>query len=58
VSFGKTNGTGLGLAIVSKIVHDHRGNVSIEKTSDAGTTFLVKFPRTANVEGVRPALVS
>ena len=58
VSFGKTNGTGLGLAIVSKIVHDHRGTVSIEKTSDAGTTFLVKFPRTANVEGVRPALVS
>ena len=58
VSFGKTNGTGLGLAIVSKIVHDHRGTVSIEKTSDAGTTFLVKFPRTASVEGVRPALVS
>jgi signal transduction histidine kinase len=58
VSFGKTNGTGLGLAIVSKIVHDHRGTVSIEKTSDAGTTFLVKFPRTANVEGARPALVS
>ena len=58
VSFGKTNGTGLGLAIVSKIVHDHRGTVSIEKTSEAGTTFLVKFPRTANVEGVRPALVS
>src|SRR5580692_2014137 len=58
VSFGKTNGTGLGLAIVSKIVHDHRGAVSVEKTSDAGTTFLVKFPRTANVEGVRPALVS
>jgi signal transduction histidine kinase len=58
VSFGKTNGTGLGLAIVSKIVHDHRGAVSVEKTSDAGTTFLVKFPRVANVEGVRPALVS
>jgi signal transduction histidine kinase len=58
VSFGKNNGTGLGLAIVSKIVHDHRGAVSIEKTSDAGTTFLVRFPRAANVEGVRPALVS
>jgi signal transduction histidine kinase len=58
VSFGKTNGTGLGLAIVSKIVHDHRGAVSVEKTSDAGTTFLVKFPRVSNVEGVKPALVS
>ncbi|MGA8037518.1 MAG: ATP-binding protein [Candidatus Acidiferrales bacterium] len=59
VSFGKTNGTGLGLAIVSKIVHDHRGTVTIESTSAAGTTFRVRFPRTANAEGLQPqALVS
>jgi signal transduction histidine kinase len=59
ISYGKTNGTGLGLAIVSKIVHDHRGTVGIEQTSERGTTFLVKFPRTANVEGLRTqALVS
>jgi len=45
VSFGKPNGTGLGLAIVSKIVHDHGGSVSVEKTSDEGTVFLVRFPR-------------
>jgi signal transduction histidine kinase len=44
VSFGKPNGTGLGLAIVSKIVHDHGGSVSIESTSDSGTTVLVRLP--------------
>lgn len=44
VSFGKPNGTGLGLAIVSKIVHDHAGSVSIERTSDSGTTVLVRLP--------------
>jgi signal transduction histidine kinase len=47
VSFGKPNGTGLGLAIVSKIVHDHSGDVSIERTSDAGTTVLVRLPSVA-----------
>src|SRR5215470_3726639 len=44
VSFGKPNGTGLGLAIVSKIVQDHAGSVSIEQTSEAGTTVLVRLP--------------
>ena len=44
VSFGKPNGTGLGLAIVSKIVQDHFGNVSIEQTSDSGSTVLVRLP--------------
>lgn len=44
VSFGKPNGTGLGLAIVSKIVHDHAGSVSIESTSELGTTILVRLP--------------
>ena len=44
VSFGKPNGTGLGLAIVSKIVQDHSGSVTIEHTSEAGTTVLVRLP--------------
>jgi signal transduction histidine kinase len=44
VSYGKPNGTGLGLAIVSKIVHDHAGSVSIERTSEQGTTILVRLP--------------
>jgi len=45
VSSGKPNGTGLGLAIVSKIVHDHGGEVSVERTSSSGTVFLVHLPR-------------
>jgi signal transduction histidine kinase len=44
VSFGKPNGTGLGLAIVSKIVQDHAGSVLVEKTSELGTTILVRLP--------------
>ena len=46
VSSGKPNGTGLGLAIVGKIVQDHGGSVSIERTSGSGTVVLVKLPRT------------
>jgi len=46
VSSGKSNGTGLGLAIVSKIIHDHGGAVSVARTSELGTTFLIKLPRT------------
>ena len=45
VSSGKPNGTGLGLAIVSKIVHDHGGEVRVEKTSETGTVILVHLPR-------------
>ena len=45
VSAGKPNGTGLGLSIVSKIIADHGGTVSVESTSERGTTFLVKMPR-------------
>jgi len=46
VSSGKSNGTGLGLALVSKVVHDHGGVVSVERTSESGTVFLIKIPRT------------
>jgi signal transduction histidine kinase len=52
VSLGKPNGTGLGLAIVSKIVQDHGGSVNVERTSESGTTFLVRLPRAARVESV------
>ncbi len=45
VSSGKPNGTGLGLAIVSKIVHDHGGQVSVERTTDTGTVILVRLPK-------------
>ena len=44
VSSGKENGTGLGLTVVQKIVQDHGGDVTVEKTSDQGTVFKVALP--------------
>jgi C4-dicarboxylate-specific signal transduction histidine kinase len=45
----------MGLAIVSKIIHDHMGSVVVERTSEAGTTFLVRFSR--SVRSVNPGPV-
>jgi len=45
VSSGKSNGTGLGLAIVSKVIHDHGGVVRVARTSETGTVFLIRLPR-------------
>jgi signal transduction histidine kinase len=58
VSSGKPNGTGLGLAIVSKIVQDHSGTVSIEATSEAGTTVLVRLPCSISQCAPHPAASS
>lgn len=44
VSFGKENGTGLGLTVVQKIVHDHGGQVLLERTPDARTIFRITLP--------------
>jgi signal transduction histidine kinase len=44
VSYGKENGTGLGLTVVQKIVQDHGGDVTVEKTSGEGTVFKVVLP--------------
>ncbi len=54
VSEGKENGTGLGLTVVHKIVQDHGGDVTVEKTSDAGTVFRLWLPLpTSAVEGAQ-----
>ena len=50
VSYGKENGTGLGLTVVQKIVQDHGGDVSVEKTSVAGTVFRLMLPLAASSE--------
>lgn len=44
VSYGKENGTGLGLAVVQKMVEDHGGAVSVERTGSAGTVFRLTLP--------------
>jgi signal transduction histidine kinase len=59
VSSGKPNGTGLGLAIVNKIIHDHEGSIRVEKTSSAGTIFLIRLPRVSRaVDLSAPRVVS
>lgn len=44
VSFGKENGTGLGLAVVQKIVQDHGGEVSVQRTAEGMTVFRMFLP--------------
>ena len=48
VSHGKENGTGLGLTVVQKIVQDHGGDVTVEKTSAEGTVFRLLLPLAAS----------
>jgi len=40
----REDGTGLGLAIVKRILRDHRGDIVVESTGPAGTTFRFWFP--------------
>ena len=50
VSYGKENGTGMGLTVVQKILQDHGGDVSVERSSKAGTTFRLTLPLDHSVE--------
>jgi signal transduction histidine kinase len=44
VTSGKEKGIGLGLTVVQKIMQNHGGEVFIESTGSAGTTFRLVFP--------------
>lgn len=44
-------GTGLGLAICSRIVTEHGGDITVESTPGAGTTFTVRLPVAGAEEG-------
>jgi signal transduction histidine kinase len=50
VSYGKENGTGLGLAVVQKIVQDHGGEISVERTAQATTVFRLVLPARSGAE--------
>ena len=52
VSHGKENGTGMGLTVVQKILQDHGGDIAVESTSPAGTTFTVRLPLNGSPENV------
>ncbi|CTQ50024.1 sensor histidine kinase [Jannaschia donghaensis] len=41
----RKGGTGLGLAIASELVRGHGGTLTLEKTGDDGTTFLIELPQ-------------
>jgi signal transduction histidine kinase len=40
-------GNGIGLSLTEKIIHLHKGSVSIESTVGVGTTFTIRLPRSA-----------
>jgi signal transduction histidine kinase len=52
ISCGKENGTGLGLTVVQKIVQDHGGDVTLEKTSEQGSVFRLVLPLFASSSAV------
>lgn len=41
-----SKGTGLGLSVVYGIINLHKGNIEVEETSSAGTTFKITLPIT------------
>jgi len=44
----KRTGVGLGLAIVRKIIHEHKGEISVRSSVGEGTTFSIRFPVTSS----------
>ncbi|MBI9071599.1 MAG: ATP-binding protein [Melioribacteraceae bacterium] len=41
----KAKGSGIGLSIVQKIIHEHGGQITVESSTDIGTTFFIRLPK-------------
>jgi len=52
VTSGKDNGTGLGLTVAQKIVQDHGGQVSVERTGAQGTVLRIFLPLAFSTSGI------
>jgi len=48
-------GTGMGLAMVYSTMKDHRGNITVQSTTDQGTVFKLYFPASPATEVTEPA---
>lgn len=47
----KGAGTGLGLSITQRLIEEHRGQISVESSAEAGTFFRLKLPLLTTSEG-------
>ncbi len=54
VTAGKDNGIGLGLAVVQKIVHEHGGQINVERTGRDGTVLRIWLPTAPGVSVASP----
>lgn len=54
----KTRGTGLGLPLCLSIVEGHGGEIAVDSTEGAGTTFKVRFDRNRNYHGAATAIAA
>lgn len=46
----RPEGTGLGLSIVWRVVHDHRGTITVSSVPNQGTTFTLYLPAVSRAE--------
>ncbi len=46
----KPDGSGLGLAVVHRVVQEHRGEVEVRSSPEAGTTFILSLPLASDAE--------
>ena len=51
----RPEGTGLGLSIVWRVVHDHKGTITVASVPNQGTTFTLYLPAVSRAEAQRRA---